>query len=114
MTFCKLWIRANVFFLVLLDQSASIDMVEHDILMKRLEESIEMTGPALQWGRSYFADRSQSVHVLCVPSVHCPLTSGMAQGSVIGSFGFTMYSAPLGEICCKHGICYIVTIVSYS
>ena len=93
-------------FLVLLDQCAAFDMVEHDIIMKRLEESIGVPGPALQWCRSYFADRNQSVHILGVQSVHCPLTSGMPQGSVIGPFGFPMYSAPVGEICHKHGISY--------
>ena len=98
--------KGQCVFLVLLDQTATFNTVEHDILMKRLEESLGVAGPALQWCKSYFADRSQSVHVLGVPSVPFPLTSTMPQGSVIGPFGFPMYSAPIGEICCMPAICY--------
>ena len=98
--------KGQCVFLVFLHQSITFDMVELDILMKRLEESIGVTGPILQWYRSYFANRSQSVHVLCVPSVACLLSNGMTQGFVIRPFGFPMYTAPIGEICCKHGICY--------
>jgi predicted nucleic acid-binding Zn-ribbon protein len=93
-------------FLVLLDQSAAFDTVDHSILLGRLEDTIGVSGSALEWCRSYFADRSQSVHVLGVPSLPRPLTSGMPQGSVMGPFGFPPYSAPIGEICRRHDICY--------
>ena len=93
-------------YLVLLDQSAAFDTVEHNILLSRLDKSVGVTGSALDWCRSYFADRSQSIHVLGVPSVPRPLTCGMPQGSVVGPYGFPTYTAPVGGICCRHGIRY--------
>lgn len=93
-------------FLVLLDQSAAFDTVEHSILLGRLEGSVGLSGSALAWCHSYFSERSQSVHIHGVPSVPRPLTSGMPQGSVIGPFGFPTYTAPVGQICRDHGINY--------
>ena len=81
-------------FLVLLDRSAAFDTVDHGILLQRLEEMVGVSGHALEWCTSYFFERSQSVHVLGVPSVPQPLGSGMSQGSVIRPFGFQSYTAP--------------------
>ena len=93
-------------YLVLLDQSAAFDTVDHSILLRRLEDSVGVSGQALDWCRSYFAGRSQSVLIRGVQSVPRPLTCGMPQGSVVGPFGFPTYSAPVGQICVNHGISY--------
>ena len=93
-------------FLVLLDQSAAFDTVKHSILLDRVEETVGVQGIALEWLESYFAERSQSVSVLGVSSVPRPLPSGMPQGSVVGPFGFPMYTTPVGRICQKHRIKY--------
>ena len=91
-------------YLVLLDQSAAFDTVDHTILLRRLEDTVGITGTTLEWCQSYFADRSQSVHVLGVPSVPRPLTCGMPQGSVVGPYGFPSYTSPVSKICRKYGI----------
>ena len=93
-------------FLVLLDQSAAFDTVKHSILLDRVRETVGVQGVALDWLLSYFAERTQSVSVLGVSSVPRPLPSGMPQGSVVGPFGFPMYTTPVGRICQKHGIKY--------
>ena len=74
--------------------------------MRRLEGSVGVSGAALAWCRSYFAERSQSVHVLGVPSIARPLTSRMPQGSVVGPYGFPLYTGPVGRICQKHNVSY--------
>ena len=98
--------RKKCVFLVLLDQSAAFDTVEHTILLDRLQNSVGVEGNALQWFVSYFGERSQSVQVLGESSVPRPLTCGMPQGSVVGPFGFPTYTVPIGRICKKHGISY--------
>ena len=87
--------KDNVFFLVLFDQSVLFDMVEYDILMKRLEESILVMERALHSCISYFADRRQAFDVLGVTFVPHLLKGGMPQGSVIEPFVFAMYTAPI-------------------
>ena len=98
--------RKQCVYLVLLDLSAAFDTVEHSVLLQRFEESLGVTGSALDWCRSYFADRVQSVNVLGMSSRPRPLTSGMPQGSVVGPFGFPTYTGPVGEICRNHEIAY--------
>ena len=36
------------------------------------------------------------------------LKQGVPQGSILGSIFFTLYTAPLGNICCNHGIPYMM------
>ena len=89
-----------------MDLSAAFDTIEHRLLLSRFEESLGISGVALDWCRSYFADRQQSVNIHGTSSVPRPLTSGMPQGSVIGPFGFPVYTGPVGRICEKHKVSY--------
>ena len=91
-------------YLVLLDQSAAFDTVDYNILLSRLQHSVGVEGRALQWFVSYFGERTQSIQILGTPSVPRALPCGMPQGSVIGPYGFPIYSAPVANICRKHGI----------
>lgn len=65
-----------------------------------------MSGDALDWCQSYFQNRSQRVNILGSFSNPRPLQFGMPQGSVVGPFGFSIYTTPVGQICRKHGISY--------
>jgi len=49
--------------LVLLDLSATFDVIDHKILQARLEHSLGVTGSALAWIKSYLSDRSQCVAI---------------------------------------------------
>ena len=89
-------------FLVLLDLSAAFDTVEHNVLLGRFESSLGIT--ALDWFRSYFEDRNQSVNILGSSSVPRPLCRDMPQGSVMGPLGFLPYTGPVGQICKKHQV----------
>jgi len=92
--------------LILLDLSAAFDTVDHKILLRRLSSSFGITGSALNWLKSYFENRTQHVLINGHHSAPHTLIYGMPQGSVIGPFGFTCYSTPIGNICRKHNVHY--------
>lgn len=95
--------------LVLLDLSAAFDTIDHNILLKRLESDIGLSGTALSWFKSYLSDRYQFVSVNQSTSQCSKVTYGVPQGSVLGPILFTLYMLPLGTIIRKHGIgfhCY--------
>jgi len=52
-----------VSMLVLLDLSAAFDMIDHNILLQRLQYVIGIEGNALGWFKSYLFDRFQFVLV---------------------------------------------------
>ena len=47
--------------LVSLDLSSAFDSIDHHLLLERLRTMFGFTGPSLNWLRSYFTDRTQSV-----------------------------------------------------
>ena len=55
--------QKNISILVMLDLSAGFDMIDHEILVNRLESHYGFTGKVLKWFiyRSYLSDRSQSI-----------------------------------------------------
>lgn len=71
-------------FLVLLDLSAAFDTLDHDILLGRLENSLGLSGAALQWMNSYLRGRSQTIIIDGVKSHSADLQYGVPQGSVLG------------------------------
>ena len=103
---CQAIDKQQCVFLVLLDFSSAFDTLEHSVLLIRFEQSLSISGSALDLCHSYFLDRTQSVNILGTSSIPQPLSGWMPQGSVVGPFSFPFYSRPVGEICAKHGIAY--------
>ena len=71
-------------FLVLLDLSAALDTVSHQILLKRMENKYGMTGDAAGWIQSFLIGRTQSVLASGNHSKPAVLKYGVRQGLVLG------------------------------
>ena len=89
---------------VLLDLSAAFDTIDHDILLDRLQHEVRIEGLALQWVKSYLTDRYQSVTINGQSSPLILLSYGVPQGYVLGPRVFTIYSAPIAQICRQHNV----------
>ena len=97
--------KQEVSFLILLDLSAAFDTVDHDLLLNRLRFRYGFNDTILKWIASYLTSRTQQVligdNTFSDPS---QIKCGVPQGSVLGPILFTLFTAPLGEVCRKHGI----------
>ena len=90
----------RVSVLSLLDLSADFDTIDHGILIRRLHTTFGCSGTVLDWFTSYLSFRTQSVFVdhASAPSA---LNCGVPQGSVLGSFLFTLYTQSLSTAICQ-------------
>ena len=103
----------SVMYLVLLDLSAAFDTVNHSIHLNRLKYHFGLGGKILQWIEDYLTGCTQRVindndgeGELRAESPETTLSQGVPQGSVLGPVLFLLYTAPLGDICCRHKILF--------
>ena len=92
--------------LVLLDLSAAFDVLDHSILLNRLENICGIRTNALDWFKSYLTSRVQAVQVKDRVSNYKSLPHGVPQVSCIGPQLFSVYIQPLGALIRRHGINY--------
>ena len=74
--------------LALLDLSAAFDIIDHGILLKRLQDEVVISDLAYQWFQSYLADSCQFVRVNMASSDNTHLTCGVSQRLVLGPILF--------------------------
>ena len=81
--------RGEVGVLVLLDLTAAFDTVDHDILLRRLQQTFGVDGNAHQWFRSYLVGRSDAVRSSWrSPVTHHPSAVRCASGVRSGAAAF--------------------------
>jgi len=89
--------------LVLLDLSSAFDTVDHDCLLTVLHDRFAVTGPALDWFRSYLSERTQTFVVGGAESYTASMDCSMPKGSVLGPLEFISYtdevSTQLPSVC---------------
>ena len=96
--------RGEISALCLLDMSAAFDTVDHDILIRRLENRFGISGSALGWFRSYLTDRSFEVSDGDSSSKKVQLVCSVPQGSVLGPLLFVLYTDELVDIAKSMGL----------
>ena len=87
--------KGRVAFLVLLDLSAAFDTIDHSLLLDCLERRFGVSGTALEWFKSYLADRTYQVQVGSSKSTSRQLCHGVPQGSILGPILFNCYMSDL-------------------
>ena len=93
--------------MVLLDLSAAFDVIDHDVLLKRLEVTCGLKGTVLKWMESYLRGRSQKVYFgRDSSSDPVSLSYALPQGSGLGPIKFAIYVIPLGKIIRRYEIDY--------
>lgn len=89
---------SNAVFLALLDLSAAFDTVDHGRLLRRLHDSVRVSGTALKWFESYLSDRTVRVCVHGEYSNENSVTCSVPQGSILGPKQYSIYTNPLGSL----------------
>ena len=99
--------RKSRSLLILLDLSAAFDTLDINTLIRRLEHTFGIVGPALSWIKSYLTNRSQFVRVGANRSAEVFCEYGVPQGSVLGPLLFTLYIAPVANVITSHGVSHL-------
>ena len=89
-----------------LDLSAAFDTVDHDILLRRLQNVYGTDKTALLWFKLYLKDRTHRVYIKETLSERHNLDCGVPQGSVLGARLYSMYAYPLCTIINEHNLHY--------
>ena len=88
--------------LILLNLLAAFDLVDHSILLKRLENTYGFDGLTLEWFKNYLSDRSFNVRCSRTKSDFVDSSVGFPQGSVLGPLLFSLYTGDPEKIVMKY------------
>ena len=75
--------------MVLIDYCKAFDMVDHVLLLKKLE-ACGIVNTELKWCQSHLTGRKQAVRLGGEESSEAPMEHGVSQGSILGPLFFTL------------------------
>ena len=90
--------------LVLLDLLSAFDLIDHQILIRRLNESFDMNDLTLEWFKNYLFNRSFNVKCPKTESTPNVYSTGVPQGSVFGPLLFTLCTVDLEKIAASYNL----------
>ena len=96
--------RGEAIAVVLLDQLAAFDTIDHDMLIDCLHSWFGVGGVVLDWFKSYLSNCSHCIKIGPMLSDTKKLLYSMHHGSVLGPILFLLYtrSTPLNKVFCNH------------
>ena len=94
--------KGSVTALTLLDLSAAFDIIDHTILLDRLNVHYSISELALGWFKSYLSGRTHLLKAGNTLSHPAALQYGVPQGSVLGPVLFSLYTNPISSIIHSH------------
>ena len=80
--------QGSFILFVSLDPSAAFDIIDYDILLKRLQTSFGISGNALAWFHSNLSSHSKFVHFHTARPSITNGTTGVPYGSMLGPIIF--------------------------
>ena len=94
----------KISLLVFLDLLSAFDLIDHQILIRRLNESFGLNDLTLEWFRNYLFNRSFNVKCLKTESAPKVFSTGVPQVSVLEPLLFTLYRADLEKIAASYNL----------
>ena len=85
--------KQKIYLFVFLDLSSAFDLIDHQILIRSLNESFGLNDFIFEWFRNYLFNRSFNFKCPKTESAPNVYHTGVPQGSVLGPLLFTLYTA---------------------
>ena len=89
--------------IMMVDLSAAFDMVDHSILMQKLE-IYGLDNQTITWIQSYISGRSQAVMVDGALSPALSLMCGVPQGSILGPLLYILFTNEIPDLVHDHQV----------